>query len=217
MDPGGNYHDFSGNFPHEIKQNSAFARAGAGVSKAAAGDAGWRRMILRAGTEGDFPALSDVERDAAQRFRTSDGYAFIADAPIRDRHEQRRALDTGGIIVVEDDRVAVVGFLLLWVVDGRAHFLELGVRRSHQGRGLGRRLLMAGEQWARGRGFPEATLTAYRDVPWNAPFYARLGFRAFEPGPDRPGLIAVRQEEAAAGFAVQPRVAMRKALAPTGA
>ena len=212
-----NYHDFSGKFSNDIKQNSAFARAGAGVSKAATGDAGWPRMILRSGTEDDFPALSDVERDAAQRFRAWEGYAFIVDAPIRDRHEQRRALDTGGIIVAEDDGGAVVGFLLLWAVDGRAHFLELGVRRSHQGHGLGRRLLAAGEQWARERGFREATLTAYRDVPWNAPFYARLGFRAFEPGPDRPGLIAVRREEAAAGFAVQPRVAMRKALTPAGA
>ena len=173
-------------------------------------------MILRPGTEIDLPALSAVERDAAQRFGDLEGFAFVADGPIRDRHEQRRALETGHAFVAEDEAGAVVGFLLLWDVDGRAHFLELGVRCSHQGQGLGRRLLAAGEHWAEAQGFGEATLTAYRDVPWNAPFYARLGFRAFEPGADRPGLLAVRQEEAAAGFAVQPRVAMRKALTRAG-
>ena len=34
-------------------------------------------------------------------------------------------------------------------------------------------------------GLPCLTLTTFRDVPWNAPWYSRLGF---EPAPDEPRL-----------------------------
>ena len=32
------------------------------------------------------------------------------------------------------------------------------------------------EEHARGIGATQVTLTTYRDLPWNAPFYRRLGF-----------------------------------------
>lgn len=53
----------------------------------------------------------------------------------------------------------------------------------------------------------------YRDVPWNAPFYERVGYSIFEPDPSRTGLAAIQEEEARSGYAVKPRVAMRKVLA----
>jgi hypothetical protein len=56
------------------------------------------------------------------------------------------------------------------------------------------------------------TLTTYRDVAWNAPFYRRLGYREFAPGPDRPALLALIEKEAKWGFAARPRLAMRKPL-----
>ena len=31
--------------------------------------------------------------------------------------------------------------------------------------------------WAAGNGYASVTLTTFRDVPWNMPFYERLGFR----------------------------------------
>ena len=59
----------------------------------------------------------------------------------------------------------------------------------------------------------EVTLTTFRDVAWNAPFYARLGFMAFEPGPERPMLQAIILEESMAGFGRMPRLAMLKRIA----
>ena len=56
------------------------------------------------------------------------------------------------------------------------------------------------------------TLTSYRDVPWNAPFYERLGYSVFESGEDRPGLAALIEEDAESGFARAPRTAMQKTL-----
>ena len=65
------------------------------------------------------------------------------------------------------------------------------------------------EAWARRRGDHALTLTTFRDVEWNGPYYARLGF---EPIPDEqlgPELRAIRDREQADGLDVLPRQAMR--------
>ena len=56
------------------------------------------------------------------------------------------------------------------------------------------------------------TLTTFRDVPWNAPFYARAGFRALANHEIGPGLAEVMRQEAARGLDPVTRVAMRRAL-----
>jgi hypothetical protein len=47
-------------------------------------------------------------------------------------------------------------------------------------------------------------------VPWNAPYYERLGFRRVDDL--TPGLRAIRAAEAARGLDRWPRVAMRRDL-----
>ena len=62
--------------------------------------------------------------------------------------------------------------------------------------------------WAQLHGLPAVTLTTFRDVPWNAPFYARLRVRVIEAL--SPGLQAIRDHEQDIGYdAFGPRVAMR--------
>ena len=58
----------------------------------------------------------------------------------------------------------------------RVHLAELDVLPAHGRRGVGTALVRAVDEWARSGHFTEITLTTYRDVPWNAPFYAGLGF-----------------------------------------
>ena len=107
-----------------------------------------------------------------------------------------------------------VGFLRLEVVDGLAHVEQPAVLPAATGRGTGSALLASAADWARGEGFAALTLTTFRDVPWNGPFYRRRGFRELaEPGPR---LRAVRAAEAAAGLdALAPRTAMVLTLRPT--
>ncbi|MFP4004959.1 MAG: GNAT family N-acetyltransferase [Alphaproteobacteria bacterium] len=166
---------------------------------------------IRRSRPADIPALMEIERDAAQLFRTV-GYDFCADGPVRDEAEHRYGMSNGAHFTVEAPDGAPAGFILLWRLDGRAHVTELSVATAHQGKGLGRRLLAHAEEWARGQGYTGITLTTFRDVPWNMPFYERCGYAVFEPGPDRPDLRAVTEEETGAGFAAKPRVAMRKSL-----
>jgi hypothetical protein len=65
---------------------------------------------------------------------------------------------------------------------------------------------------AAGRGVPALTLTTFRDVPWNAPYYARIGFRVLVEAELTQGLRGIRDAEAAHGLDRWPRVCMRREL-----
>lgn len=107
---------------------------------------------------------------------------------------------------------AVAGFIMVIPLDRAAHIFEAAVLAEFQGRGVGKQLVATAETYARQHGYAEMTLTTYRDVPWNAPFYERLGYAVFNPDRARPQLQALMADEVAQGFAAAPRVAMWKTL-----
>ena len=107
-----------------------------------------------------------------------------------------------------------VGFAHLTIVDGCAFVFEIDVHPDHGRRGVGTRLMRAVEEWARARKYPAVTLTTFRHLPWNAPFYARLGYREIPEADLTPGLRGQLGHEAGNGLAPSKRVAMRLALAP---
>ena len=106
-----------------------------------------------------------------------------------------------------------MGFARLEIVDSHAHLEQLSVHPAHGRRGVGARLLLAACQWAADQGHSIITLCTFGDVPWNAPFYTRHGFR---PVPDEElmsGLRALRQREHELGLdALGRRTAMIKTL-----
>ncbi|MEQ1786450.1 MAG: GNAT family N-acetyltransferase, partial [Acidimicrobiales bacterium] len=97
-------------------------------------------------------------------------------------------------------------------VDGHAHLEQLSVRPESGGRGIGTALIEAVVAWARQRGDAEVTLTTFRDVPFNAPFYAARGFAVVEEDDWTDGLRALVAREAAHGLDVSARVVMRRVV-----
>jgi hypothetical protein len=53
------------------------------------------------------------------------------------------------------------------------------------------------------------TLTTFRAVPWNMPFYARLGFEEIPSGELTPALRSVINDEVRRGLDPRRRLAMR--------
>ena len=103
------------------------------------------------------------------------------------------------------------GFACVDVVDGVAHLWQLSVHPASGRQGIGRTLVEAACDWASSNGYPAVTLTTFRDVPWNAPFYSRHGFQILDTLP--PGLAAIREHEKDLGDDdFGPRVAMRREL-----
>ena len=62
------------------------------------------------------------------------------------------------------------------------------------------------------RARPALTLTTFTEVPWNAPYYLRCGFRVLADTEITPELRAIRTAEAARGLDAWPRVCMRRDL-----
>jgi GNAT superfamily N-acetyltransferase len=166
---------------------------------------------VRLAKRSDLPRLPEIERSAAGVFdggdllRSLEGRFAAAETWIP-------ALDAGTLWVVEDGAGGVVGFLAATCIDQIMHVDELDVELDRQGQGLGRRLMQAAIAWARGRGLTGVTLTTFRDVRWNAPFYASLGFMEVAPHALCPRLGAILAREARIGLDPTQRCAMRLAL-----
>ena len=61
------------------------------------------------------------------------------------------------------------------------HLEEIDVHPDHSRRGVGTRLVLHVCEWAAGQEYQLVTLTTFRDVAWNMPWYARLGFAVVPP------------------------------------
>jgi GNAT superfamily N-acetyltransferase len=108
-----------------------------------------------------------------------------------------------------------VAYVLVDVVDDAAHVEQVSVHPAHAGRRLGSALLDVAAAWAAENQLAAVTLTTFTDVPWNAPYYARLGFRVVPVDEIGAGLRRIRELEAAAGLDRWPRAVMRRPVAGT--
>ncbi|HET9594398.1 MAG TPA: GNAT family N-acetyltransferase [Anaeromyxobacteraceae bacterium] len=105
-----------------------------------------------------------------------------------------------------------VGMVIASARDGVAYVEELDVVPAHGRRGLGTRLLEEVYAWAEARGYAAVTLSTFRDLAWNAPFYRKRGFRDLEPAEWSPGMKAISEDESKRGLRVDLRVFMRREL-----
>ncbi|MEM8994398.1 MAG: GNAT family N-acetyltransferase, partial [Acidobacteriota bacterium] len=152
---------------------------------------------------------------AARRFAEV-GLAVLADGAPTDVDVFRRACGDGRVWVAErlatgGDR-EVVGFALARPLDGDLHLQEMDVVPEHGRRGLGRRLVEAVCDGARERGAVRVTLTTFRDVPWNGPFYRRLGFREIAPERFSAALRRLVAKEIDAGLVPELRCVMERVV-----
>jgi GNAT superfamily N-acetyltransferase len=142
--------------------------------------------------------LAAVERSAASIFR-SVGLAWLADGDTMEVSVLAQRCQEGFLWVAADERNEPVGFLAAQELDGCFYIAEVSVAQSHQRQGLGARLIDTAVVHARHTGFGAITLTTYRDLSWNGPFYARLGFVEIDPAEAGPQHREKLQAEAESG------------------
>lgn len=132
--------------------------------------------VLRPGKAPDIFKLQDIERDAATLFREWPGIDTSALNSVIALSDHLQAIEQGLSIVMEQDG-ELVGFAIGDMQGEDAYLRELDVARAHQKRGFGARLVDAFVAAARAKRARHIYLATFRTPPWNAPFYARLGFR----------------------------------------
>ncbi len=166
---------------------------------------------IRLAQANEIHRLCEIERLAGERFRAlgfpePQEHFFLSPAVF-----QEGILDDRVWVAVADD-VKLVGFAFAEFVDNSAHLKEIDVLIDYGRRGIGARLIEAVSVWARAKGCSSLTLTTFRAVSWNAPYYSKIGFR--EMGPQEPGselsdILAFEKETSRPGW---ERIAMIKKL-----
>jgi len=134
-------------------------------------------MLVRPARYEDVPHLVAIERSAAQAFAQRPELAWLAQGEVLGRDSHQAFIDSGCSWVAAQAQGQLLGFICASRQGRALHIEELSVRLEAQGQGIGRRLLDEVVAVARRNGLQQLTLTTFADVPWNAPFYARYGFK----------------------------------------
>ncbi|WP_139942894.1 4-(cytidine 5'-diphospho)-2-C-methyl-D-erythritol kinase, partial [Fulvimonas soli] len=158
-------------------------------------------------------ALCAIERAAVQLFRGHPAWpAYEAASLPPDQLEA--AIARGLVWVALGEAGAPVGFV--WLDDeaggDAVAVAEIDVLPRHGRRGIGAALLEHACAWARAAGYRRVDLGTLADVPWNAPFYARHGFRPMDK--HAPAYAALLAHDRAHGFPDRLRVFMSRPLEP---
>lgn len=171
---------------------------------ASATDQSWSLRLARPDDADHLPAIEAAAGALFQTIPELTGVAGTHEIPA-DRH--RRLIRKGHCLTafMGDKRV---GFIATEPFRRELHVWEMSVHPEAQQRGIGAGLLRACLIDARNSGFRAATLTTFRDVPWNGPFYARLGFEEVTALDAHPRLAGELANEADDGLPIERRCAM---------
>lgn len=167
--------------------------------------------MIRAARPEDLVHLPEIERAAGAAFRGL-GMASVADDEPPTADVLRAYQEAGRAWVATNDVDQPIAYLVVDVVDEAAHIEQVSVHPDYAHRRLGRQLLDAAGVWARQQGLMVMTLTTFTDVPWNGPYYARLGFQVVAENEWTASQRRIREHEAAVGLDAWPRAVMRRPI-----
>ncbi|MBC2776992.1 GNAT family N-acetyltransferase [Parasphingopyxis marina] len=152
---------------------------------------------------GDIPALADIERSSAALFRGTH-MEFAIDHPPLGAATHEAGIAEGSHWIAEVDG-ARAGFCCAQAIDDLLYIAELSVGQAYQRLGLGRALMDAAIAHAKAN-CAGACLITDRELAWNRPFYATLGFADWdEPSAAAKAILA---DEIEGGFDPATRCAM---------
>ena len=166
---------------------------------------------LRLARRHEAGRLREIEDEAGKRF---DGLDIFdpSRSSLFPEDELQRLIDLDQVWVACDQNDAPVGMVLASVRCGNGYIEELDVLPQHGRRGLGTRLIEKACTWAREQGCSAVDLSTFRDVPWNGPFYRKLGFRDLKRDEWTEDMPKLRSVEIQLGLVPEARVFMRRDL-----
>ena len=164
-------------------------------------------VVIRSAHRADLASLPAIEVSAAEAFARVG--QPLPDGLLPGPAEQwARALADGLLWVADDPERGLVGFLAGVVTEDGLHIQEMDVIVGRQRQGHGRSLMFAALAEAKELGLRSVTLTTFRNIPWNGPFYASLGFMELTYSEMSPPLAAHLLDEVSRGL--HDRCAMRR-------
>jgi len=165
---------------------------------------------LRPAREGELALACAIDDDACTAFEEMGMRVNLGDDHPFTRAEVerwRQAIEEGRLLFACTRSGEPVGFAAFGYVDGRPYLHQVSVRRALSGKGIGRMLVDRVKRWAVRPG--EVLLSTYEHVPWNGPWYQRMGFERVEPEELGPEARALFESERASVPDGGRRVMMR--------
>jgi GNAT superfamily N-acetyltransferase/uncharacterized protein YndB with AHSA1/START domain len=168
-------------------------------------------VTFRPATPRDAQTIRAIESEAGQRY-VSVGLVGIADAPPMSLDFVNRKIAAGEVILAIDAHATSVGFVMYEPEASGMYVQELGVLSAYAGRRIGAALLEEVARLARQGRKTKLTLSTFREVPWNAPYYRRLGFRDLVENELDAAMRARRDAHTARGLDESRRIFMQRDL-----
>ena len=162
---------------------------------------------IRKARVAEFGRLNEIERIADQLYATV-GLNLV----LQMQNVPRDRLAEGPVWVACDHADVPVGFLLAGAIDGYAYIEQISVLPDHGRKGIGSTLMQTALAWGKTTPARAMVLSTYRDVPWNQPFYERLGFVEMPETEWNEEIIAARRLEAEQGHDLERRLFMWRKL-----
>lgn len=171
---------------------------------------------IRLAQQSELLRLNVIEEAASTLF-TDTKFALEIDQEPLSLDLLQEQQQAGLIWVATDEQNYPVGFVVAMRMEHGfqsplnspvLHLHELSVDTEHTRQGLGTRLTRQVIQHAKDSGYSRVTLSTFRDIPWNAPFYKRLGFREMKWSEMGTDLLRVRVKEKQVGLPMTERILM---------
>jgi GNAT superfamily N-acetyltransferase len=169
--------------------------------------------LVRLARVSDLRKLPAIEMAAAQRFHTSLHPAAADGYPISVALLQSW-LAHDGVWVAETPSHELAGFAAWVPLALDMYVVELDVLPRHAGQRIGAQLLDQLSKLGDRLGFERLILRTFSDVPWNAPYYERLGFEALGECEEHPELRSIRQQETSVGLDGDRRSTLYRSILP---
>lgn len=165
---------------------------------------------IRLANADELLALPAIERAAGKQF-VEFGMDYLDNITVS-METLIESQKSGHVWVITTDVAEAVGFAVISADETRIHLEEIDIEPAHSRQGLGKALIDAICDWGRSAGFMTISLSTFRDIPWNAPYYDRLGFKVVPESEMTESYCDVREAEAEIGLPVSQRVIMCKNL-----
>jgi ribosomal protein S18 acetylase RimI-like enzyme len=167
----------------------------------------------------ELKVLFEIDDDSGKLYRSAGviidlpvAHPFIAD----ERRRWAESVSAGRTLFALDESGDAVGFAAVDVLDGAAYLDQLSVRMRAMRRGVGKRLVREACALGEKLGNEAIWLTTYGHLPWNRPFYERMGFVTMPEAEWSPGVLHHVEAQREALPLPEERVAMRARLPIAG-
>lgn len=125
----------------------------------------------------DIPALISVDKAASTLFAPT---GLLEPEAVNDHVPTEvfeAEIPAGNVFAARNQHGWAVGFVLVRLRGSGLYLDQVSVHPDHGQKGIGRALVIRVLTEAEARKLPHVSLSTFRDLPWNGPFYASMGFR----------------------------------------